>query len=309
MEFDPEKGATAPKRISDRLIGSNYEPEPSPDGKLLAFFRDDPHTTSIGLAATLVIRSTATGEEKPLMTGLFVDRQRRCIRWFPDSRSLLVQDWSSFRRVDVQTGKERILLETPQPIWMHAEISADGKALFYSRLIRSESGTPNSLRLIRRDLETGEEKVLHHVEGSGQAGIYGISRSPDGSRLAFMTSVPPYRVLVTMPASGGDVKEIHRALAKDVPDNEEQLHWWGATWTRDGRYILAARAVMGEKQSDELVAFPVDGGNPRVLAVMPGEIYDPSASPDGRHILFTSARRHLELWVMRNFLPKPQASR
>jgi Tol biopolymer transport system component len=46
-----------------------------------------------------------------------------------------------------------------------------------------------------------------------------------------------------------------------------------------------------------------------VLAVMPGQIYNPASSPDGRHIFFTSARRSHELWVMRDFLPQLQAAR
>jgi hypothetical protein len=97
------------------------------------------------------------------------------------------------------------------------------------------------------------------------------------------------------------VKEVFRA---SLAGSQNPLEWWGATWTRDGRYILAIRGIRTEKQSDELVAFPVDGGEPRVLATMPGEIYDPTAAPDGQHILFTSARRSRELWVTRNFLPQ-----
>jgi Tol biopolymer transport system component len=309
IAFDPEKGTAAPRRISERLIGANFEPEPSPDGTLLAFFRGEPGNPGSPYTTSLVIRSVTTGKETTLLTGLFVDRQRRCIRWFPDGRSLLVHEWKSIRRVDAQTGETRTLLETPPPIWMHTEVSRDGKALFYSSLLRSsQPGAFGTLRLIRRDLETGEEKVLYQVQ-SGQAGLYGISLSPDGTRLAFMTSErvnnEPFRVLVTMPEKGGEVKEVCRAKA--VPGNQEPLHWWGATWSRDGRYILASRSIMTEKQSDELVAFPIDGGEARVLAVMPGDIYDPTASPDGRQIFFTNARRSLELWAMRNFLP--QASR
>lgn len=60
------------------------------------------------------------------------DYTRRNIRWFPDSRSLLLHDWSGFRRIDIVTGETRTLLETPQPVWMHAELSRDGRALYYS---------------------------------------------------------------------------------------------------------------------------------------------------------------------------------
>jgi len=306
IEFNSGRVAAAPKRLSDRLIGANFEPEPSPDGKMLAFFRGNPRSPHVW-PATLVVRPTAGGEDRILLNDVNVDYQRRCIRWFPDGRSLLLHDWKSFRRVDLQTGTVQTLFEFPDPIWMHADVSQDGKALFYSR---RPPGVLSTKRLIRRDLETGEEKVLYQVE-SDQAALYGISLSPDGTRLAFMTSDrvdnQPFRVLVTMPAEGGEVKEVYRA--KGVAGVDEALHWWGAAWSRDGRYILATRSMTNEKQSDELVAFPVDGGGPRVLATMPGQIHNPTASPDGRHILFTSARRSLELWVMRNFLPQSPASR
>jgi Tol biopolymer transport system component len=315
IAFDPGKGTADPKRISERFIGANFEPEPSPDGTLLAFFRGEPGDPGSPYTTSLVIRSVRTGKEVTLLTGLFVDRQRRCMRWFPDGRSLLVHEWKAIRRVDAQTGETRTLLETPAPIWMHTEVSRDGKALFYSSRVNSPQGLMitegigkgsliGTLRLIRRDLDTGEEKVLYHVE-SGQAALYGISLSPDGTRLAFGTSErvnnEPFGVLVTMPENGGAVKEVFRT---SLAGSQDALQWWGATWTRDGRYILAIRDIRAEKQSNELVAFPVDGGEPRVLATMPGEIYDPTAAPDGQHILFTNARRSRELWVMRNFLPQ-----
>ncbi len=310
-EFDQEKlTAGSPARITERFIGSNYEPSLSPDGTLLAFFRRAPGDTE-SRPVTLVTRSIATGEEKSLLSGVLTHHESRSIRWYPDSRSVLLEEFppnakTPFRRVDVQTGAAQTIFEGDAGVWSHAELSRDGRTLFYaSRNRPSKSGGLGTVRLIRRDLDAGQEKQLYQME-SRQSGFYGMALSPDGGRLAFMASIEGNRALVTMPENGGDLKEIYRA--KEANGLQEGLHWWGATWTKDGRYILATRSVMSEKQMDELVAFPVEGGEPRVLAAMP-QISNPSVSPDGRRILFTGARRRLELWVMRNFLPPLQASR
>jgi Tol biopolymer transport system component len=211
-----------------------------------------------------------------------------------------------FRRVEVDTGKGRTVFEGDGGVWSHAALAHDGRTLFYSLRHSNFEGAGSTVRLIRRDLETGHETELYRME-SRAAGFFGVSLSPDGRRLAFMADVGQDRALVTMPEEGGEIREIYRAPS--VQGDLEGLHWWGACWTADGRYILVTRSVVTEKQSDQLIAVPAEGGEPRVLAVMPGQIYNPAAPPDGRHIFFTSARRSHELWVMRNFLPQLQAAR
>ncbi len=306
-EFDAGKVTAAPPvRIKERFIGSNFEPELSPDGKMLAFLRRDPGGSE-PRPATLLIRSTATGDEKSVLSGVEAWYDSRCIRWYPDSRSVLLEERlkkTRFRRVDVETGEARTIFEGPWEIWSHAELSHDGKTLFYSVIDPAAKAGLHIVRLVRRDLDSGAEKELYRNESRGW--LFSLTLSPDGRRLAFMDSIEGDRTMVIMPESGGDRKEIYRA--KEVAGDEEGLHWWGAAWTNDGRYILATRSVMSEKQMDQLVALPVEGGEPRVLTTMP-KIANPSVSQDGRHILFTGARRRFELWVMRNFLPPLEASR
>ena len=312
IEIDAEgRPVSDALRIPNRPVGTNYEPEPSPDGKLLAFFRGTPGTSYLRPAA-LIVRSNVTGEETTLLTGVSADYSARGIRWYPDSRSLLLKELptngkTQFRRIDVKTGEARIVFEGDAGVWSHAELARDGRTLFYSSRMTSADPSlgPTIKGLIRRDLETGQEREIYRME-STQAGFYGMSLSPDGRRLAFMADVNGNRALMTMPEAGGEAKEIYRA--PEVAGSQEGLHWYGACWTADGRFLLATRSVMTEKQQDELIAFPVDGGEPRVLAVMP-QITNPSASPDGRHILFTGAQQRHELWLMRNFLTPLQAAR
>jgi Tol biopolymer transport system component len=302
-EFDPEKlTVSAPARITEQFIGSNYGPEPSPDGTLVAFLRRTPGDTGRG-TATLVIRSTATGEERALTKVNPGHYQERSIRWYPDSRSLLLQqrrDKTEFRRIDVETGEERTVLEGD--IWSD-ELSGDGKTLFYS--LRGKASQPglDLQRLMRRDLDTGREKELYRTE-SRMTGFFGLTLSPDGTRVAFLTQIGEgVRALVTMPESGGELKEIYRAKKGEGL----LLNSWGACWTKDGRHLIVTGHIYPNEPT-QLLAFPADGGQPRTLTTMP-LILNPSISPDGRHILFTGAREKRELWVFRNFLPPSQASR
>lgn len=308
-EFDPEKlTVSAPTRITEQFIGSNYGPEPSPDGTLVAFLRRTPGDTGRG-TATLVIRSTATGEERALTKvnpGHYTERR---IRWYPDSRSLLLQerrDPTKFRRIDVETGEERTVLEGPWGIWFHAELSGDGKTLFYSLLDQTSKTSQPGLalqRLMRRDLDTGREKELYRTE-SRMTGFFGLTLSPDGIRLAFFTQISGgVRALVTMPESGGELKEIYRGKKGEGL----LLNYEGACWTKDGRHLIVTGHIY-PTEPDQLLAFPADGGQPRTLTTMP-RILNPSISPDGRRILFTGAREKRELWVFRNFLPPLAASR
>ena len=322
--FDAEKlTAASPVRITEQFIGSNYEAEPSPDGKLVAFLRSAPGFSGYAfgdrrapLDATLVIRSAATGEERSLTKIATLYYQGlRSIRWYPDSRSVLLQDGGvgavgpkRFRKIDVETGEARTLFEGPHAgsIWSQPELSRDGKTLFYSIYNASTPGA--KLRLMRRDLDTGQETELYRRADSSSLGFASLTLSADGSRLAFLDTVSAgQQALVTVPVNGGAVTEIHRGSGSSPTTPT----FWGASWTKDGRYLIAAGYLDGKNLTgaSQLLAFPVEGGEPRVLGVTMPTISNPSVSPDGRHILFTSAQRKYELSAMRNFLPQLQTAR
>jgi Tol biopolymer transport system component len=302
-EFRPDEMTTAPPvRLTERFIGSNHEPEPSPDGKFLAFLQRSPGDLSNG-PATLVIRSVETGQERALAKTLRTYYLARSLHWYPDSRSVLLEDANNnrrrFQRINVETGEARTVFEGPYEVWTTAELSKDGKDLFYSIFDpSSEKDGKRLVRLIRRDIESGQETELYRQETSG-IGFFGMTLSPDGKDLAFSANREDGRRLLIVPTRGGAVTEIFRGSSElPLP--------WGATWTKDGRFVIAPTGGMNRVQ---LQAFPIVGGEPRPLGVSMTGISSPSVTPDGRHILFTGARRSQELWVMRNILPQLQTSR
>ena len=306
-EFDSEtltvKKATP---IVDRFVGSNFEPELSPDGKYVAFFRR-PSETAAGGPATLIVRSSTSGEERILANLDVVYSGDRNVQWFPDSRSIILESSSNnrktFRQIDVETGGARVLFEGPYEIWRTAALSPDGKALFYSVFERGAGGAAEgTLRLVKRRLETGEETELYRTESKG-IGFFGLTVSPDGSRLAFSVNVPDdKRALMVMPASGGAPGEIHRTGYNGLSPAGAMI------WTNDGRHLVVT-AKCGPGEDQQLCAIPTEGGELRPLGLRMQTISTRMISADGRRIAFTGATRKRELWVIRNLLPEPAKAR
>ncbi|HUQ91100.1 MAG TPA: hypothetical protein VM120_05405 [Bryobacteraceae bacterium] len=236
--FDQETlHTTPPTRLTDQYVGKNSGIGFSPDGKLLAFMRRGVDQK------TLVIRSGQTGEERTLPTkfestlGVILNN----LNWFPDGHSLLVADIINdrkvFRRIDIETGQDRVVFEGPEGIWPMVRLSPDGKTLYYSIREKNLPKSEGLLRLVKRNLETGQEVDLYRAESSG-AGFFGLSVSPDGGLLAFMANVEaPHRVLMTLATEGGTPHELYRGdyekpsslcrcMDKRQPERAGSRHRW-----------------------------------------------------------------------------------
>ncbi len=297
-DFDQESLRTSPpKPLSDRFVGRNSGLSWSPDGKWLAFKR------GVIDQQTLVIRSELSGEERTLPTkfasslGVILNN----LNWFPDSRSLLVADIVKnrkvFRRIDIETGQERVVFEGPAGIWPMVRLSPDGGTLYYS--IREEllAKSEGLVRLMKRNLETGEEMELYRAESSG-AGVFGLSVSPDGRRLAFMVNLEsPHRVLFTLATEGGSPRELFRG------DYENPLPFAGA-WTSDSRNVLVHAK---DGPLNRLWAIPTEGGAPRKLELTMKTLNSVVVSPDGRRVGFTGMQTKSEVWVIQNLFAEVRA--
>ena len=65
--------------------------------------------------------------------------------------------------------------------------------------------------------------------------------SPDGSNSDFIDEGGKSQVLLIMPASGGEARELVKV------DGEKEVPFWGtASWTPDGRYIVFLKGVKRE---------------------------------------------------------------
>jgi Tol biopolymer transport system component/DNA-binding winged helix-turn-helix (wHTH) protein len=119
--------------------------------------------------------------------------------------------------------------------------------------------------------------------------------SPDGMRIAFVRrgSRTSHRIRLVSPQGGSD-----HAL-NEFPVGPP------AIWSRDGRYLVAARAPEpgDSDQSTGIYAIPVEMGEPRPISrrVAPETDTWPSFSPDGRRIAYANCQQiifpgcHLEI--------------
>lgn len=292
-------------------VGHRTSPDWSRDGRYLA------HAWGRGTAYDpfiLGIRSAKTGKERRLRLDGLIRHGGHGFdpRWSPDGRFILadarerdyagpLMDSQGLYRIDVRTGRFTPLVQTTaaiagidSPAW-----SPDGTAIFERRPPLGDRS-----RIVRRDLETGEEQELYRAVPPAKVHHWPTSNlavSPNGQRLAFVWTdakdVDRATALMVQPTAGGEPRELLRAQAPawiSVP-----------AWTPDSRHILYARTVYGEKQKFELWRISAEGGEPQNLGLlMEGlEPYGLSVHPDGKRIAFTAGTDRAETWVLKDFLP------
>jgi len=176
---------------------------------------------------------TGYGEERELHV---VERtiEWSGIRWTPDGKAVVVTasevgKGRSLIRIDVSTGKVTYLM--PLPIRNNVprfEISPDGNTIFYV-------GSPG---LVAHDLQSGKETIVCEKKG-----LYAGLVSPDGQQLLIAIGDGKSQVLLVMPATGGEARELVKV------NGEKEVPFWGsASWTPDGRYIVFLKGIKGETQ-------------------------------------------------------------
>ena len=291
-----------PTILSNECFGCNSGSAFSPDGKHIAF------TRTVGQKVKFVVKSLDGGNERVLPNQFEQPyfATRNGVQWI-DNRNFLVVDSVNGRRkfwsLNAETGEAKLLLDGESRTWPPSAFSPDGNFMYYSAGEKGE-GHLVKLRLLRRNLQTGEEQVLHRAESTG-IGFFGIAVSPTGDRISFManTAGADKRSLYVMPADGGTVREIYKGSYEDPRPAS-------AIWSKDGRHIIAAAGDYS-KHTGVLKAYPVDGGDPRIIdpQVAVEGIFSPSLSPDGKQVVFSGTRVFREIWVVKNLIPDVHASR
>jgi len=301
-ELDPETGkiSSKPERVNERFIGSSQGPLAwSPDGQFLAYNR----SRIGGAPPTAVVRTVTTGEEREVPakgSSPFIGWHE--LRWFPDGRSLLVNDLqnnhTAFRRIDLQTGEGKtVLVQGTDSAGVHwqAALSHDGMTLFYS-LREHADGTLGTLRLMRREIESGEERELYRTKSDG-SGLFSLSLSPDEKQVAFVVIKDNTTPLMVVPAEGGSARELCPKVNTIG----------GTAWTKDGRHILVPGSDSEHPQ--QLLSVPIAGGQPQPTSVSMAQLSSPSIHPDGRRVAFAGGQSQQSVWAINNLLAEPKASR
>jgi len=309
LDFRAGKVLAPPARIVQRFVGTNMQPDWSPDGRHVVYVSGrGPWVTWPG-SRILCIAPAEIGKPRELPLNLDnVDRPR----WSPDGRSILLR--AADRRqgergvylVDTQTGQSKLLAPADgvrPPVW-----SRDGKTIFFARFPdrMPQDGTRTG-QIIARDIETGVEKEIHREVSTSNTGdglVNDLAVSLDGRSLAFtvVNGKEPKSIKV-IPTAGGEARQIFRV---EKGDPMRFPGFSGLAWTPDGREVLFVRARepnMTTPGHHELWAVPVEGGKPRPLGLnMPG-LNNPRVHPDGKRIAFTAGANTQEVWVLENFLP------
>lgn len=275
--------------------GGAIAPEPSPDGRYLAFARRIPGGTiswkghRFGPRTALFLRDLQTGAERlladPVETdaaeGMKTDRVLPGYAWTADSRRLYATRGGRIIRVEAETGEVE---EVPFTATVKRRVSEQARARldisadsFRARMLRWPALAPDgdsavfhaAGRLYRMTLPGGGPTRL--VAGGGEAyeGAYeeayelAPAFSPDGRTVAYVSWADTEGHLWTVPAAGGAPARVSRTPG-------EYLH---PVWTPDGSGIVVARGSgatqRGRSWSQnlhyDLVRFPAAGGEPEFI--------------------------------------------
>jgi dipeptidyl aminopeptidase/acylaminoacyl peptidase len=236
--------------------------------------------------------------------------QGRLLGWAPDGESLFVrganEEQQGIFRVSLASGEATplVLREDVQLANTQAfSLSPDGKTLFYSR--RGEGSRQEDpleqevVPLVSRNLKSGEETELASV-----GGVNRIAVSPNGGMLALLIMDRADRIwkLAVMPATGGELRELHRV---DAP-----MEFGGAfAWTPDNQHLL-----FGSWNTTTGFAFvsriAIDGGAPVRLSGLPESAYmnDMRLSPDGTRAAFNWSGGRGEIWKIENLPGSPSVT-
>jgi len=292
--FNPEKGVIE-MESGKSFKGSNFGPTWSPDKQYLAYINlDNERTNDI----RLVVRDLKTGKEQDPSNNILTPWE---FEWSPAGNSMLVVGWETNKerseeykggvfKVNVKTGQtDKIFLLTDYEYNIPEddryplsgiEWSPDAKSFYY--LFFKD-------RLVKQDLETGEDKILFkHNDFTPHI----LDLSPDGKTLLFGLRNPgdEKSCLVVIPAEGGKEKEICAA---------QEANWiYSAFWSPDGKYVYFTELHEGTN----LWRVPATGGKPEKTWSSESRVELFDIHPDGNQVAFSIRERVTELRVIDNLI-------
>jgi Tol biopolymer transport system component/imidazolonepropionase-like amidohydrolase len=297
---DPHGLIYAIKRLDRRDGGSEtviatpggaVRPEPSPDGKSLAFVKRVREKT------VLQRLDLDSGEVTPLWDGLSHDMQEAWAifgpypnyAWTPDSKSLVIWAQGKLWRVDAGSGEHQQIPFTAdveqtvaEPLRFEQTIA---RGSFEPKMIRDVATSPDGRRMVfhalghlwLKSLPNGKPARLTGDDGHYE---YQPSFSADGRKLLYTN---------WSDAEQGRILEHDFATGTARALTAKPGFYYGPRYSNDGSRIVYAKtsgsSLTGNLNSGEagVYVMPAAGGEARRLAKEGG---DPAFSPDGKRITF-----------------------
>ena len=284
----------------------------SPDGRELLFFR--------ARGRRIALREIATGREReiplPSELGLYAIAD-----WCAGSDRAIVSGYApgignvtysielrdaTVRRVTADNASSILCLNPQELVYL-----------------RSNSGAQPTTSIVRRALDGGSESVLWTAPAFPCGCVRSISRSPDGTRIAFVIHEPTGSRVVTIAATGGPASDPLMTAGAAIDGGQVPLIQHVA-WMPDGKRLLVVRVdeefagATGQTQRPLwLWEVPVDGSAARRIGLLPVSkvegyfpgIFNLTVRADGRQIAYQSHEGYLEqTWAIENLAQSILAS-
>lgn len=301
--LEPRTGeiASPPVKVAARGLGMTQRAAWSPDGRHLAYFvQRGPNM--VANRNRISIRSLESGQAREITISNRINYLRR-LQWLPDGGGLLLdardeKGTDGLFKVDIQTGRTEPLFQKAGVQLQWIQLAPDGRTLVFTE--RDRSGDPRrEERIVTRDLETGEERVLFRLVGDMSEGIRRAVVSPEGSRIAFVLwRQDEDNDIMVLPMTGGEPRSI-AAGRIGMPE-----------WGPDGRHVYLTRDVDPDAlpRVTELMRVSVDGGEPEPMGFAMEQLTDLRVHAASGRIAFTAGQPQAELWVMEGFLASTAAT-
>jgi TolB protein len=204
--------------------------------------------------------------------------------WNSDGTALVYSEMSDagtqIALVDLITGKSRQIAGTPRGLNITPVFSADDKWVIYA----NGSDARTSLVTVRTDSVTS----LKYLPLNRLFDVDEPILSPDGSRIAYVSSRPKTPQIYSSKLDGTD--EIVEAPAPP----KTRIYHTSPDWSPDGSMIAY------QQQNGDFQVWVVNRSNHRARKLTTtGENEDPSWAPDARHIALTSTRGGAKaIWIL-----------
>ena len=277
LDFETGKVVAPVSSPVETYLWASTEPTWSPDGKTLAFLREQPESATV-----IALHNPASGAVRTVNPGL---QGLMGPVWVSDTAiAVLGRDSRArfgFYSVDLDSSRTTFMLSPEVLTGRTFFISPDRSTLY---LLNRDAGKPTTVVAV--DLNTHTQSPL------GTAGSFALA--PDGKSIAVIehNRDAGTAILKTLPVSGGPAQTVlrfetgHRLLP--------MIRWAGIDRLVYGRWI---------DKRNEPTAFSISiaGGVPTEIdARIPGH---PSLSihPDGRRVAFEAGGTQFEVWALDNF--------
>jgi Tol biopolymer transport system component len=197
-----------------------------------------------------------------------------------DIRNLATTGNASISVMNADGSNRKVVFSDPAGAAFVPTWSPDGQwiAFGFGAFFGAREARPAKVMMVRAD---GSQQTRDLTKGTPNSGF--PSFSPDGTRIAYRVWSEPaaprdYGIRVITLADGS---------VKTLTTEQDNF----PSWSPNGDLIAFTRRVGGKDDYDyDIFTMRPDGTNVRRLTTAPGNDSHSSWSPDGRHILWSSAR-------------------